>query len=1185
MPIDFTPHQKQAIDVANGNILVSAAAGSGKTAVLAERVMKMLTGDGTLLIMADRIIVVTFTVAAAEEMRKRIGERLAEKISSDPSNELLQTQQLLLNSAHISTIHSLCSFLIKENFQSLSLPESIKIAETSQLLILQDEAVREVFEAHFERDDSDFLSLLDFSYGKDDTKLFKMVLSIYNFIRSFAFPFKYLKEAQDKYELSQSIYESPWTDEVFSHIGDTFSYCASAMECAIKEMKREEDIYKKYSDCFFSEYNCYKTVCGFIENRRYETAAKYILSFDCGRLSSVKNPRNPTMVKDMKRVRDRTKKIFDDVVKKFLCFTNEDFVADNAILKKQVSILFAVVKEVYNLIEEKKLTQEILDYSDLEHYALKLLSNETQSGYEKSELGKTLSEQFDAIMIDECQDINEVQNLIFKLLSKEEKNIYMVGDVKQSIYSFREARPSLFVEKKKEFSPYDPKTHTEDTGAYITLEANFRSRKEVCDVVNFIFTQLMSEKLGDINYEKGEALVCAANYPASDDCSQEVHILSYDKESSNEKKVAVEARYIASLCKKMIASGFEVTEKSGEKRPCKYKDFAILLRKKKEIVKVFSKTLDDCGVPVASDNNEGYLEEYEIAVALNVLRIIDNPLLDIALLSVLFSPVFGLSPDDITKLRLSAGKKQPLYTALKEYSKTHETSKKVVTLFDELRVKASVLPVSELLREIYDKTDFVPIFSATTKNSADSERKSANLHLLLRYASEYENVGTGGLSGFLRYIDKVKENEQDLPSANVNIASANAVKIMSIHASKGLEFPICIVADCSKEFNRQDINTNSFQNHAQLGFSMKISEPASFKSYNSFSYEAIKLKREKDMLSEELRVLYVALTRAREKLICVMTFNKAEKKLFDIASTLTGDAISPYQAYSAKSYADWLLIALLRHRDFSPILEQIGKEGIKPIEADFNLSASFCVAENKIEAEEAFKEATSSNDNALQKRLEERFAEQYANKSLTSIRAKLTVTELAKKQQLTRVNLQEFPSFMSEKKATPTKRGTVLHKFMQYADFTMAQANLETELSRLLNQGFFSNEEIALLEKDKIQSFLQSALCKRILQNEHKREYKFNFFLPASEAYEEIEQKFADIQIFVQGIADCIIFEGDDIVLVDYKTDMLTDKQELVKRYENQMRLYKKAIEQTFLKKVKQCLIYSLNTSNEIEVL
>lgn len=1196
MAIEFTKHQQQAIDVSGGNILVSAAAGSGKTAVLTQRVMKLLTGEGTEPVMADRIVVVTFTVAAAAEMKSRISSALSEKISANPTDEMLQAQQILLNSAHISTIHSLCSSLIKENFQSLALPESIKIGDGAQLSVLQSDAINEVFEKHFEEDDSDFLSLLEFVYGKDDKKLFEMVKSIYEFIRSFAFPLDFLDVSFKKLELASSIYDSCWSNEVFNHVGDAFLHCAALMSEAVRKIKDEPEIYEKYSPCFLDELYCYSEVAQLCKEKKYEAATRRATGYERGRLSSVRNAENKELLEEVKALRASSSKIADDIVSRFLSFSQEDFEADNSVLKRQMKTLFSVITEVYELIEEKKREQEILDFSDLEHYTLKLLSKKTEDGYKKTEIGQSLSEQYDIIMIDECQDINEVQGLIFKLLSREETNLYMVGDIKQSIYSFRDARPDLFAQKKKSFPEYSPKTHDKNKSGCITLEKNFRSRREVCDLVNLVFSKLMTEKIGDIDYKNGEELVLGAEYPPLEQCEPELHILSYDKDYTDEKKVEIEAKYTAGLCKKMLDAGFLVTDKNKKVRPCRPEDFGVLLRKKKDNVKIFCDSLNELGIPTSSDVSEGYLGEYEIAVAINILRVIDNPLSEIALLSVLFSPIFGFCADDVAKIRLCGAQKNPkeslrkqsLYNALVEFSKGDLSGKEALDFFDEMRTRAAIMPVHELVAEIFEKTDFISLFCATTKNVSERERKAANLRLLTEYARSYEEIGSGGLSGFLRYVDKMQTSNQDLPGARLSAGVQNAVSVMSIHSSKGLEFPICIVADCSKQFNKRDINSLSYQMNSQLGFSMKISEPQSMKSYTNFSYEAIRLKREKDMLSEELRVLYVAMTRAREKLICVMTYNNARKELANAINGLVGDTVTPFEVYSAKGYSDWILTALLRHPSFNEIRKELSSKEIACEDGEVKLFTYLNDAvrsrETKLTAKEALEKECIGVDETLEKRLFKGFSYEYEYKPLTKIRAKLTVTELAKQQQLTSVNLQKAPEFMLQKDATPQKKGTLLHRFMQFADFFAAQQSLEEELSQLCQKGFFTKEEVGLLEQDKILCFLNGELCKRIQTNEHKREYKFNFFIPASSAYEDIPKEFAQTPIFVQGIADCIIFEGDKLVLVDYKTDMVTDEEILISRYKNQMLLYKNAIEQTFTKEVVECIIYSLNMSRQITI-
>jgi ATP-dependent helicase/nuclease subunit A len=808
------------------------------------------------------------------------------------------------------------------------------------------------------------------------------------------------------------------------------------------------------------------------------------------------------------------------------------------------------------------------------------LVNRTDMGYEKTEIAKELSESFDEIMVDECQDINEVQNLIFKVLSKNEQNIFMVGDVKQSVYRFRKAMPKLFIDKKNRFPKYNPETHQRNSNALITLENNFRSRSEVCDTVNYIFSQIMSEHMGEIDYNEEESLVPAAKYEPYEEACSEVHILNYNKEDEREKAV-VEIHYIGNLIKRMIAEGYLVQDKNGM-RKCTYRDFAILLRAKKEKGRIFANELNAMDIPCFSDSTEGYFNEYEIMVTLNLLRVIDNPLLDVCLLSVLMSPMFHFSADAITKIRLAA-RNVPLYIAVNQCAQNGDAQcKEFIDILNSLRQKAATVKTDEIIQEIYDKTDFLSLCYAM----GNGEQKDANLRLLLTYAKQYESIGNSGLSGFLRYIERVIENKQDFSCANTISQNANTVKIMSIHSSKGLEFPICILADCGKKFNKTDLN-RSYQFNSELGFGMKITDQQALKSYINLPYEAIRLQTEKETISEEMRVLYVALTRAKEKLIMVMTMEKAYEKVARLASSLPSKKkLSPYDVYSASSYADWILSATLRHESFLNIRNEINVTNVPLIPGNFKMKGYIVnTTEQDAMSAVAVKEKTAAPDETILEELQRAFSFQYPNQELTQIPAKLTVTKLAKEQRDAEIVLKAEPSFLQKQGITPAMRGTILHSFMQFADYKYAKENLDGEIARLVEQEFLTKEQAEALNIPKIQAFLQSPLFARMEQAQKVlREYKFLHFINASEVDETLSQPYQEEKILMQGIADCLLFENDGIVLVDYKTDYVEDEQVLIDRYYDQLRIYKQAVESAFHQTVKQCLLYSLHLEREIEV-
>lgn len=1216
--MEFTKNQTSAINVEGGSILVSAAAGSGKTAVLTERMLRLLTASPP--IPADRLLVVTYTVAAAEEMRRRIGEKLAKKLMENPADSLLQSQQLLLSNARISTIHSLCAGLVKDNFQTLGISSQMKIADETELTILQNETISALLEQCYAAGDTDFLSLVEFTCVKDDSRLIEILLQLYKFIRTFPFPLSFLERLRKMYHGSLTINDNPWSNVLCAHARAAVEQAILILKKCCDEMEQADfSLYEKYAPAFVREIFQLEEAEEYLKRGDLLSAGKVINPncYEKPRCANAPKGTDEYLKKRMKNRRDDVHEIIKKLVAQGICDTEEEFAEDMELLRPQIETLFDLVRNLYISIQEKKQEAERMDYADLEHYAVSLLlEEEPKQGskeLKRSAVALALQAGIEEIMIDECQDINEVQNLIFRLLSHDEHNIFMVGDVKQSIYRFRQACPALFVEKKKLYPIYDSEAHTIDKEAVIVLEENFRSRKEVCAAVNYIFEQLMSEEVGDIEYSEGERLIPGAEYPTPDDADTELHILIPPKEKEKgdeaedtplsddtgaengaaqteneavqeETNLESEARYVAELIRSRVEGGMKVSE-NGVLRSCRYRDFAIILRNKKDAGSVYTRVLTSCGIPCFSDTGEGYFESYEVTVMINLLRVIDNPLLDLPLVSLLLSPVFGFTPDSMAAIRL-VEKKIPFYQALKKAAEgDNKEAASFLLVLDKFRERAAMLPVATLLQEIYDTTDFALLAHA----QIGGEQKNANLLLLLQYAQSYDSFGFGGLSGFVRYLDRVQENKQDLSSANIASASGDTVKIMSVHASKGLEFPVCILGNCGRGINKKELNT-PYQMNGDLGFCMKVTDSSASKSYNPMPFEAIRIKREQEGVSEELRVLYVALTRAKEKLILITTLPQGIKKLASISDICAAGGASVYERLHAASFSDWLLMSLLPHPDMENVRKEAGCEEISIRQADFPLKGVIAPLPKPLPQKPEERVFISSSDSSVVERLKLQLEQSYEFTPLTTTPAKLTVTQIAKQKQKTSIQLNVRPSFLHEEQGgesefSPAERGTLLHSFMQFADFNNARINLKSEIDRLTERGLFTKREAEALELDKLNGFLKSRLCQRICTNSVYRELKFNFFIEASEVDAALEESFAKEKIFVQGIADCVIREKDGLILLDYKTDRGASPYTLKKRYYDQLRLYKGAIEEMLELPVKECLIYALDLSEEIKVI
>ncbi len=748
----------------------------------------------------------------------------------------------------------------------------------------------------------------------------------------------------------------------------------------------------------------------------------------------------------------------------------------------------------------------------------------------------------------------------------------MVGDVKQSIYRFRNAMPTLFIKKSMLSPNFDKSNYKEGDMAKIILQNNFRSSAHVTDFVNFVFSQTMSENFGEVEYTQDEFLIPNLNLEDNPSDKTEVHILSLPKDKTELSEEDLdstdyEARHIANVIENMLKTGHKILDK-GNLRKCKAGDFCILLRSKKKKSSVYMNALKEKGLDCFADASDGYFNSFEISVMLDLLRIIDNPLQDIPLFSVLLSPMYMFTADDIAKIRIT-DKTVPLYIALTMAANLENDvkCKEFLASIDFLRQQSLIISTHKLIEMIYDSTDFMNI--AESMISGDERR--ANLRLLLTYAQSYENIGYKGVSGFIRYVDNAIMRNEDFSCANVLPQNLNAVKIMSIHASKGLEFPICIIANAGKKANLMDLNKPYLFN-PNYGIGLKISKHAEYKSYSNLPLEAIKYIAKKETLSEEMRTLYVAMTRPQCKLIIVGSFTEAEDKINDIllnVKNTVSDISMTLIGYS--SYLEWILSAFAPKHKTDENFDIYENIKIFPVASTEEISVS--------------EEEVATSDPLILAEISEKLSFEYEHKTLSQIPAKITVTQIAKaSDELFSTNLAEL-SLDDNEKITGAMRGTVLHSFMQYADYLLAQTNLDMEISRLVSSNYLTESEAKLLNKAKINAFFKSDIYERIKKAKKiYREYQFIYQMNASHIYPDIDKRYTDEKIVVQGIADTVFIEDGGAVIVDYKTDIVDDEITLAKRYETQLLLYKDALSEHFDNGVSECYIYSLHLKKTIKI-
>lgn len=1162
----WTREQRQAIGSRGGTLLLSAAAGSGKTAVLVERVIRRML-DEKDPVDADRMLIVTFTNAAAAEMRERILSRLTGMMGEDPGNLRLRRQQMLLENAHISTIHAFCLDFIRRNFDRLSVPPDFAIGEENQLALLRDAAMEETLEAFYTAGGESFSELVELlSSGRDDQKLRDTVLKLYDFIRSHPFYESWLDQKLELYREPGSAARSVWGGVVLDYAREVLGHAISCTRQAMELSGQDEAARKAYGAALSGDLAQLEALLALVPGRDWDGLCRGLQGFVFGRLGSL---RGESPVKEaVKALREQVKSAVERLAKRQFCATEEEFADDVQYLYPRVALLFEVTKDFSRRLEEKKREKKLLDFSDLEHLTLSLLMEPDDGGYSPTALAREESLQYDEIFIDEYQDTNEVQDMIFRGLSRREENLFFVGDVKQSIYRFRQAMPEIFLEKKERYRPWNG----EDFPAKLTLGRNFRSRREVTETVNFFFSQLMSRELGEIDYTGEELLIPGASYPEEDGYCTEFCILDLEQETRGRSAAEAEAAFAARRVRLLLESGMKVQGESGP-RAVLPRDICILLRSPKNKAALYVEALKREGISAWSEGTGSYLRSREVSVMISLLRAVDNPLSDLSMSAALLSPIGGFDPDGLARLRMR-DRSRELYLNLREAAGEGEPeAARFADMLEGFRREAARLPVSRLLLHIYSETEYPSAVLAQPRG----EERRANLMLLAEYAAAYSQSG-GALSGFLRYLDRLTQRGSDLPGAAVSSGAGDTVRVMSIHRSKGLEFPVVLLCDTAKSFNRQDLRDQTIL-HPQLGFACMRRDRRLGIQFTTVPMEALKLENERSMLSEELRVLYVALTRAKEKLIITAALKKPWQTLARLSAE-TGDRISPAVVRAGGSYAHWMLQSLIRHPDFAPLREQggIGLPRLLAEESRFLVSLEAPGGEGEQAGTD--RSITALADEKTLERLRRQVGFSYPHLSSVHTPSKMGVSEAAKGGCGQKFDFSRLPDFARGKNLTGARRGQAIHKFMQFSRYEAASKDLLGEVRRLADKRYLTPEEAKSLNLPALQRFFASGLYARMQHSQDiKRELRFLW--EASPGQLGLEGDPKD-RITVQGVADCVFREEDGFVLVDYKSDRVLFPGELILRYGRQLELYRDILRESLGLPVKECRIYSFSLGQDI---
>ncbi len=1160
----WTTEQEQAITARGGTLLVSAAAGSGKTSVLVERVIGMLT-DTEVECPADSLLIVTFTKAATAQMKARISEALAQRVAAEPKNAYFRRQQMLLPFARICTIDSFCNDLARENFHALGIEPDYKILDPAESLLIKEEAAAETIEDLYAEGSPAFSELVELLFkGRDDRELIETLYKLNNTASAYPFPDDWLASLQKPFEDKQPLVLTDWGKIIVGKAAETLDYCVSVTQCLIERAKTEEEIEKAYIPTLLSDIYHYNTLRQALSNKDWddigETLRQTAGSFQT--LGRTPKGYDTPLKNSVKDSRDDLKKLTKGLADYF-CATEGENTEDLEYCLPVIVKLVEAERLFRNKLAQLKTQANSYDFSDISAFALRLLVTKDGDGnMVKTALARELSERFTEILVDEYQDINEAQDLLFESVSRDGKNLFMVGDVKQSIYRFRQAMPEIFLRRRSAMSRYDGSSFP----ATISLDRNFRSREGVTSAINFVFNQLMSERAGEIDYKNGEALVAAAEYPDSPMPDTELHIVDMSETAGD--KIRTEAAYVARLIHKMLQDGLTVSTKTGV-RPASFKDYCILLRSDGGRISAYIETLTSFGIPACAEASGGLFSAPEVSFVLSLLRVVDNPAQDIPLIAVMLSPVFGFSPDELSALRI-ADRQSSVYACLRAAEQKDEKIKGFLETIGYYRRLSAMLPPGELMRRLLDETGFFAVAGAMS----GGQGRRSNLLQLQSIAVQYEESGHKGLPGFIRFIDRIAESGEDIGASSKLSETADTVKILTIHKSKGLEFPVCILANCAGQFNSDDLNKNYIL-HQSHGIGVVRRDAERFAQYKTVSKTAINIAAERSAKSEEMRVLYVALTRAKEKLVVVSSLDNPSSKLQKLSANLCGDDIPPFAVARMNRYSDWILTAALRHPDAHSLREAAQIDASVIHECDSKLKTVIEKPETK-NTEETAEEAALIKEppQTLIDDIEKRLSYRYPYEALTAVVAKQSASKIDDNG----INRDYFassrPAFMSGKVLTPAQRGTAVHLFMQYANYHQAAADVRGELNRLVDEGKMTVLEGKAVDVKMIEGFFDSLIARRMLSSERIfREKRFTIARKAGDMYPDLPVNAADEEIIIQGMVDCAFVENGEIVIVDYKTDH-APPEEIKRAYRSQLSVYREAMAQCTGLKVKEAVLY-----------
>lgn len=1189
MATNWTNDQLKAITAYNEPIIVSAAAGSGKTAVLVERTIRLLS-DSTKNIPADRILAVTFTNDAASQMRRKLSDALETASLDDPDNQWLLRQQSLFRLAEVTTINSFCYSLLKDNIASTDFQSGVRILEETEAKMLTERALTSVLENEYTTNPNGIEELISLFCHENDSALRELIKQLYAFLRSLP-------------------YKDFWINKCLTSLRNG-EQAKKAKEYFAKKAREKANLLRnictRLEDCCEALENYKNQVAAFNKNialalsladdadtLSWSDFREKHKNFPAKSLSGKRSDKEKENTSSTEAAFYETAKNFNNALKdiaseiiSYFKYSDEAISADAMLVADVFEKLCTLCQKLDDEVHRLKVERNAVDFADTELIAVSLLSDCDENGnITRTPLAEEIisSQRYKLIIIDEFQDVNNLQDVIFKIISNTDdlnkigSNLFAVGDVKQSIYRFRLSNPKVFMNTRRDAK--DPDCEVRE----ILLAKNFRSRNSVLKFANYIFSSLMCQDLGETEYTAEEELVKGAEYSGEDAPTKVLLVNSFVDPNDESGEVLNEYDCIAHEIKKMIIKG--VTVKDGDTvRPCRPSDFCVLTRtniKDPSLTDSFSRY----GLKVLASDKEGYLKSREISVLLNLLSIINSPMHDLPLASVMLSPIMGFSDDDISLIKL-CDKKAKLYKTVLNIANgeisadetIYKKCKQAVALIKKLRVYAAGMPLTRLIKKVYDVTD---MFSIAARYE-DGEQKLANLYLLLEYAQSLEASSNDGIAGFLRYIDYISSTGGDFEQAYTVTESDDCVTVKTIHRSKGLEYPFVFLCQLGRKINKSD-TYGRLQLNYEHGVGIKFLDYTSLTKRGTIFADYISSKNKQEMLSEELRLLYVAATRAKEQLFVVLT--NAEKTAAKYAPSVTSLKIPAIISSDVVTQADWIIMALLKHPEFQLLRDTClgytfedkytDEENLPKIVVEPFVLTNLGGTENE--------ETTAGRPIVpLVEKLKSNYSYSYDSR-LTENEAKVSVSELVSDDPISFFpRVTRLDDTLGELSAA--EKGTVTHRFMQYSDYAAASTDLEGEISRLKSLSLFTSKEADAINRESIKAFFESDIYSRLSKSGNvMREKQFIVRFSDISVDEALKEIYNDTDGMLQGIADCLFEEEDGYVLIDYKTDRVKTPEELLQRYTKQLELYKAAFGALLDKPIKSAFVYSFVLKKGIE--